>query len=181
MCHVLIAVLGFVLLTPQVALGHGGRLDSSGGHHDRKNGTYHYHTEASSNKSSARVSARTSYRSVARSCPPTIADRDERITPTAGAGAPQPVPAVLGTASETEKAAHGKLELAKQLLDMKKTDAGTKWLQDLVQMYPDTKAAHEAQELLDALVPSIDQKSASPKPQTAKPVRKSTGDADVAE
>lgn len=43
MKRLLAVVLAFLLLLPSVALAHQGRTDSSGGHHDRINGGYHYH------------------------------------------------------------------------------------------------------------------------------------------
>lgn len=35
--------LSVLLLTPAMCFAHPGGLDSKGGHHDRKNGGYHYH------------------------------------------------------------------------------------------------------------------------------------------
>ncbi len=47
--------------------GHSGRTDSSGGHHNRKTGTYHYHNSGSSSRgNSARYTPRTSYRTSAK-------------------------------------------------------------------------------------------------------------------
>ena len=42
-----------------LALGHGGRTDSSGGHNDRKNGGYHYHNSGKSSRSSTPSMPRT--------------------------------------------------------------------------------------------------------------------------
>ena len=36
----------FLLILPTLAIGHGGRTDKSGGHHNRKNGTYHFHSRS---------------------------------------------------------------------------------------------------------------------------------------
>ena len=41
-------VLIFLLVLPSLALSHGGRTDSSGGHYNRKTGEYHYHNGGSS-------------------------------------------------------------------------------------------------------------------------------------
>ena len=38
-----VALATAALLLPANAFGHGGGLDSQGGHYDRKRGTYHYH------------------------------------------------------------------------------------------------------------------------------------------
>lgn len=38
-----LALAAAVLFLPSTAFGHGGGLDSQGGHYDRKRGTYHYH------------------------------------------------------------------------------------------------------------------------------------------
>ena len=48
-----------LLLPPVYAFGHGGGLDSQGGHYDRKRGTYHYHRNVSPSASIATPSLRT--------------------------------------------------------------------------------------------------------------------------
>ena len=42
-CLSLICVATIVLSFPGAISGHSGRTDSRGGHHDRKNGGYHFH------------------------------------------------------------------------------------------------------------------------------------------
>ena len=42
----ILTVAAGALLLPMTAFGHGGGLDSRGGHNDRKNGGYHYHRKA---------------------------------------------------------------------------------------------------------------------------------------
>ncbi len=48
------SLLLIILITTLPVLAHPGRLDSNGGHWDRKNGTYHYHsgTHSSGNSNS---------------------------------------------------------------------------------------------------------------------------------
>lgn len=51
-------------------------------------------------------------------------------------------------AADQEKAAQSHLKSAKQFLNSDKKDAARKWLQDVVEQWPDTKAASEARDLL---------------------------------
>jgi hypothetical protein len=55
------------------------------------------------------------------------------------------------TAEEAEKMASGKLDLAKQLLEDKKTDRAKTVLKFVVKHYPETKSGKEAKELLEKL------------------------------
>lgn len=45
----------FLVLSPTFGLGHGGGLDENGGHHNRKNGTYHCHREACFRRSKTQI------------------------------------------------------------------------------------------------------------------------------
>lgn len=62
---------------------------------------------------------------------------------------PQPDP--VAKDEKREKAAVAKLRLARQLLDSGKTEAGKRWLQDVISGFPGTKAAGEAAEQLKGL------------------------------
>lgn len=55
--------------------------------------------------------------------------------------------------SADAKSAASKLELAKSLIDDGNRSTGVEWLKDIVKRYPDTKAANEAQEMLNKLQP----------------------------
>jgi TolA-binding protein len=74
-------------------------------------------------------------------------------TPTTG-GTPTPPPPPPATTTPTvdpEQEAATKLSFAKQLIDDGKTDKAKMRLADIVQMFPNTKAAAEAKELLEKL------------------------------
>ena len=54
-------------------------------------------------------------------------------------------------ANKEEIAAKGKLGLAQNYLDAKKTEKGKMVLEDLIKLYPNTKAAEEAKDILEKL------------------------------
>jgi hypothetical protein len=57
----------------------------------------------------------------------------------------------LPEGEKAEQMAAAKLSLAKELIDTGKTAKGKEWLEELLKMYPNTKAAAEAKKLLDKL------------------------------
>jgi hypothetical protein len=53
--------------------------------------------------------------------------------------------------AKREKAAAGKLSIAKQWIQQREKSKAKKWLQEIIEKYPDTKATEEATKLLKSL------------------------------
>lgn len=142
----------------KVCVGHPGGLDSSGGHHDRRNGGYHLHRSTSAPEPEARVnpvpvdatkrtprtasriSARSSYR--AKDAREEISENYKPLpaSPIALVSTPQPP-------VDPERDAQGKLRLAKQWIVKRRPEQAAKLLREVLQRFPDTDAAKEAEPL----------------------------------
>ncbi len=144
-----------IVLISSVCWGHPGGLDSKGGHNDRRNGGYHYHSGAPSPqpvyiappirqtpsvpmpRTSSRTTARTNSREI---------DAREQI---AQDFKPSKTPVATLSHSEKpvvdrERQAQGKLRLGKQLIDKGRPADAAPWLKEVLQQFPETAAAKEA-------------------------------------
>lgn len=70
MRKIVLAAAAVALLSPGAAFAHGGGLDASGCHHDRKRGGYHCHRAQTTPRSSE---TRASGTSTAKAAPPMVA------------------------------------------------------------------------------------------------------------
>jgi len=78
-------------------------------------------------------------------------DEINHVVPRLGAKAAVPMPKLEPTDEDNEKAANGKLNMAKDLIKEKKMASVKNRLEDIIKKYPDTKAAETAKELLSKL------------------------------
>lgn len=144
-----------IALMSSVCWGHPGGLDSKGGHNDRRNGGYHYHSGAPSpqpdyiappiRQSPNVPMPRTSSRTFARTNTREI-DAREQI---AQDFKPSKTPVASLSHNEKpvvdrERQAQGKLRLGKQLIDKGRPSDAAQWLKDVLQLFPETVAAKEA-------------------------------------
>jgi tetratricopeptide (TPR) repeat protein len=188
MSRLLTAVTVMLIISRGVVYSHPGRTDSRGGHNDRKNGGYHFHNKPApvtpseiygveSDKEAepasraiglystgrmastprVRTEARSSYRSTF-----TAEDSREKLAKEFGAlPAPPEKPFV-----DRERQAKAKLGLGQQMLSLGKRDNAAQWFAQVVQDFPETESAKEA----DQLYMKVTGKKYAPKEQLARSV-----------
>lgn len=155
------AIIFVAVCLPAAALGHPGGLDASGGHHDRKNGGYHYHRSPPRDPEPpppspireapvARTTARTSYRDDARTEART---EDARSLTAKEFPVTKAVSGWAGLSEQDrrEQMAAAKLRFVKQLLNDSNETTAKHVLTKLITEYPDTKAGKEGIKLAKEL------------------------------
>jgi uncharacterized protein (TIGR03000 family) len=78
-------------------------------------------------------------------------DEINHVVPRLGVKAAVPMPKLEPTEEDNERAANGKLNMAKDLIKEKKLASVKNRLEDIIKKYPDTKAAETAKDLLSKL------------------------------
>lgn len=166
-------------ISPNYVAAHSGRTDSSGGHYDRRTGSYHYHNSGTSYakttykaepRTTYRTSARTSYRQVhstakgisQESSPPSSAESRESEHVRVQTESKQSTQEELLEKEQIRRkekakraaAAESILNAARTFKEQEKRALMEKWLRRVVSEYPETESAATARELLGIPDPS---------------------------